>query len=310
MADSMALGAVWPSPQMLASRITLARSRNSWRSPARGLRGEAGEDLLLAHGADAARHALPARLVAEERRDPAQLVDQVDRVVEHEHDARAERRAGGPSALHRQRQIEVVGTDEAAGRAAQQDRLEAGAAAHAARQLEQLAQRGAELDLEHAGPGDRARHAEQLATLRPLGAERGVRRPTAGHDRHDVDERLDVVDEGRLAEQPDLDRERRLVARLAAEPLDRVEDRRLLAADVRAGAAEHRDVEREPGSEDVVAEVAAGARRDERGLQRVERAWVLAAQVHPSVARSRWRSRRSSSTRSTRTDRPRSARGP
>ena len=61
----------------------------------------------------------------------------------------------------------------------------------------------------------------------------------------------------RLAEQPDLDRERRLVARLAAVALDRVEDRRLLTADVGAGAAHDRDVEARTRPEDVVAEVAA-----------------------------------------------------
>ena len=67
-------------------------------------------------------------------------------------------------------------------------------------------------------------------------------------------ERLDVVHDGRLAEQADLDRERRLVARLAALALDRLEERRLLAADVGAGAAPELDVEGEAGAEDVGAE--------------------------------------------------------
>jgi hypothetical protein len=58
-----------------------------------------------------------------------------------------------------------------------------------------------------------------------------------------VGQRLDVVDDGRLAEQPDLDRERRLVARLAALALDRFEQGGLLAADVGAGATPQLDVE-------------------------------------------------------------------
>ena len=53
----------------------------------------------------------------------------------------------------------------------------------------------------------------------------------------DVDQRLDVVHDGRCAEQARLERERRLVARFAPVPLDRVEQRRLLPADVRAGTS-------------------------------------------------------------------------
>ena len=56
-----------------------------------------------------------------------------------------------------------------------------------------------------------------------------------------------------------VDGERRLVARLAAEALDRVEERGLLAADVCAGALAQLDVEAHPLAEDVVAEQAARA---------------------------------------------------
>src|SRR5262249_33569352 len=57
-----------------------------------------------------------------------------------------------------------------------------------------------------------------------------------------------------------LDWEGRLVARLAAEALDRVEERGLLAADVRSRAAAHLDVERDSLPEDVVSEEARGTR--------------------------------------------------
>ena len=97
MADSIALDAVWPRPQIEASRMhwpTSAISASSRVDAAeRRAREQARERLLLAHGADAAGHALAARLVAEERGDAHQHARQVDRVVEHEHDARAERRA-------------------------------------------------------------------------------------------------------------------------------------------------------------------------------------------------------------------------
>ena len=51
--------------------------------------GDAMQRLFLAHGADPARHALPARLVAEERGDAQQRSREVDRVVEHHDDAGA-----------------------------------------------------------------------------------------------------------------------------------------------------------------------------------------------------------------------------
>ena len=128
IADSIALEAVCPRPQIDASRITCPSSsrsahlvaRRADRAAARG----AVQQLLLPHGADAAGHALAARLVAEERGDAAQRCRQVDGVVEDHDDARAERRAGRARALEGQRQVELVRADERARGAAEQDRLE------------------------------------------------------------------------------------------------------------------------------------------------------------------------------------------
>ena len=73
--------------------------------------------------------------------------------------------------------------------------------------------------------------------------EARVRRVLAEDDVRHVEQRLDVVHHSRLAVQTDLDRERRLVARLAAVALDRLEQRRLLAAHVRAGADAELDLD-------------------------------------------------------------------
>ena len=54
---------------------------------------DAMQRLFLPDRADPARHALPARLVAEERGDAQDEVAQVDGVVEHHDDAGSERRA-------------------------------------------------------------------------------------------------------------------------------------------------------------------------------------------------------------------------
>ena len=264
-ADSIADDAVWPSPQIDASRIAWPISRSSASSSSRGRTARAGrqprQQLLLADAADPARDALAARLVAEELGDPAERVDEVGGLVEDHDHARAERRAGGPRRLERERHVERVRADEDARRAAEQDRPDRPAARHAAGQLDQVAQRRPELDLVDARPRDVAGQAEQLRPGRALGADPGERLAALEHDERHVGQRLDVVDDGRLAEQADLDRERRLVARLAALALDRLEERRLLAADVGAGAAPELDVEGEARAEDVGAEEAGGARR-------------------------------------------------
>ena len=84
--------------------------------------------------------------------------------------------------------------------------------------------------------------------LEPVGA--------ALDDVRHVAERLDVVDDGRRLVQALHGRERRAQPRLAAEPLERVEQRGLLTADVRAGAAVQHDVEVVVGAEDALARVA------------------------------------------------------
>src|SRR5690606_7041966 len=128
-----------------------------------------------------------------------------------------------------------------------------------------------------------AAHAEQARAGRLRRADRGERRAALEDDVRDVRERLDVVDDGGLAEEARLDRERRLVARLAAVPLDRVEERGLLAADVGAGALAELDVEAEAGAGHVVAEPAVFAGLLDRVRDALERERVLAAEVDVTV---------------------------
>ena len=97
---------------------------------------EPRERLLLAHGADAAGHALAARLVAEERGEAQQQPRHVDRLVEHEHDAQ-------PSVVFASRTASKVsdrssssGMQEAAGGTAHEDALELLAAGDAACEVE------------------------------------------------------------------------------------------------------------------------------------------------------------------------------
>ena len=110
-----------------------------------------------------------------------------------------------------------------------------------------------------------------------LGADRGVPLGAVLDDRRDGGDRLHVVDQRRRAVQAADRGERRTRARLAAVPLERLEQRRLLAADVRAGAAMQDDghVLEQPGR----------ARLLERAPHDLEHVQVLAAQVDEDVLR-------------------------
>src|SRR5262249_41808957 len=81
---------------------------------------ETVQRLLLAHRADAARDALPARLVAEELRDAEHRVDEVRVLAEHHHDAGPERRLRLACAIEREQEVELIGPEERAGGAAEQ----------------------------------------------------------------------------------------------------------------------------------------------------------------------------------------------
>src|SRR3990172_1453359 len=194
-----------------------------------------------------------------EGRDSGQGADEVRRFVEDHDDTRSQARSDRPRTFKRERHVQGVGAHEDTGGTAEEDCPDGAIPRHAPAQLEQLPQRRPELDLVPTGPGDMARKTEQLRSRRTLRARRGIARPTTHaiactEDQQHVDHRLDVVDRGRLSEEPDLDGEWRLVAGLAALALDRLEERGFLAADVGAGAPAKLDVEGPAGPGHVDAE--------------------------------------------------------
>ena len=212
----------------------------------RATRDHARERLLLPDGPDPAGHALPTGLVPEEGGDPEHDVGQVDVLVEHHHDAGAQRDARRLRVLEREPQVQVVRCDERACRTTQEDRLQRLAAPNPTGYLQQLAQGDAVLHLVRPRPFDAAGEAEQPWPGRIRRADPRVRLAAEREHLEHVHEGLDVVDPGGLAEYPTFDRERRLVPGLPALSLDRIEQRGLLTADVGAGAAAELDVEREP----------------------------------------------------------------
>src|SRR5262249_39250295 len=107
--------------------------------------------------------------------------------------------------------------------------------------------------------------------LEPVGA--------AVDDVRDAGDRLDVVDDRRLAEGPLDGREGRHDSRAGAVALQALDEPRLLAADVGPGAAVHVHVEVEVLAEDVAAEEVVGIQLVDGLLHHAEGAAVLVADV-------------------------------
>lgn len=89
-----------------------------------------------------------------------------------------------------------------------------------------------------------ARDAKQLGTLVALPSKARKPLAPAADDRRCDRDRLDVGDRARATEQADVGRKGRLETRLALLAFDRLDQRRLLAADVRACPSVEVDVER------------------------------------------------------------------
>ena len=163
-------------------------------------------------------------------------------VIEHDDDTGAERCVRGSGALERQRHVDLVGAHEYTCCAAQQNRLHGATArmppANASRRAS-----GPERHLVDAWLFHRARDAEQFRPGRLISPDRRERRSALEHDERYIGQRLDVVDDRGPPEQPGLGGERWLVSRLTAQSFDRVEERCLLAANVRARAFANLDVE-------------------------------------------------------------------
>ncbi len=147
-----------------------------------------------------------------------------------------------------QRHVGQRGRQDAARGATRQVALEVVAFGHAAAVfLDQLADgdpRRRQLDPGLAHPARDGKGAQPLA---PMAAVAGEPVGALLDDLAHPVEGLHVVRQRRQAEEPDLGREGRLVARQAALALDRLHHRRLLAADVGAGTASQ--IDRHPAEE-------------------------------------------------------------
>ena len=141
--------------------------------------------------------------------------------------------------------VDLVRREHRDRRAARDHRFQLAAARDASADVvDELAQRRAERELVVPGPLDVPGDGVDDGAGRSLGAELRVPGAALLDDDRDRGQGLDVVDQRRRGVQPRDRRERRPRPRLAAVTLERLEQRGLLAADVRAGAAmeDERDV--------------------------------------------------------------------
>ena len=115
--------------------------------------------------------------------------------------------------------------------------------------------------------------------------ERGEGVGSLRDDERHARDRLDVVDDGGAGVQPGDRGEGRLQPRLAAMPLQRVEQRGFLAALVGAGPGVHDDVEVEPRTQDVRAQVAGLVGLGDRLVQAPDDVQHLAAHVDERLVR-------------------------
>src|SRR5262249_25072281 len=133
--------------------------------------------------------------------------------------------------------------------------------------LEELRERDAERQLVVARLLDVPGHGKDRGAARAFDAEIGEPRCALAQDRRDGRDALRVVDRRRRAVETVGGGERRLEARLALLALERLEQARLLAADVRARADERLDVDVDAGALDVLAEQPGPVRFLERVLE-------------------------------------------
>ena len=228
---------------------------------------------------DATRRALPARLVHVELRGPQRELHHAAAVVDDDDRRGAEERPGRPDRVVVHRRVDLRGRQHRNGRAAGNHRLELATARDTACDVvDQLAQRHSELALVVSGPLDVPGQREHRRPRRGGDADLRERLGAQLDDLRNERDRAHVVDLRRCAVQAVHGRERRPRARLAALTFERLEERGLLAADVRARPAVQDDRDS--------AQQTRPSRLVERGAHDLELVEVFAADVDEHALRS------------------------
>ena len=232
--------------------MVLQRSSTTARFSADAL---AADDLVdgldAAGGADPARRALAAGFDGAELHRKARLFRHVDAVVEHDDAGMADQAVACGKRLIVERRIEQRARKVRAERSADLHGANRAAARSAAADIvDQFAERDAEGGFEQAAVFDVAGKLDRHGAARASHAVIGIGFCAIVEDEGDRRERQHVVDDGRLAEQALVRRQRRLCAHDAAAAFEAFQQRGLLAADIGAGADADFDIEAVGGAAD------------------------------------------------------------
>ena len=174
------------------------------------------------------------------------------RLVEDLQRLGAEHRSGLADAFVVERYVEVLRSEDRRRRTAGCPELQLAALAHAAAELEELAQGDAERRFVLAGALHVTGERVDREALGLLGAHRAEPLDAAANDRRHGSDRFDVVDHGRAGVEALDGGERWTQSRLTAASLERVEQRCLLAADVGACTGVNDEVDVEARAQDVL----------------------------------------------------------
>ena len=236
---------------------------------------------------DPAREALAARLLGEELHGLARHADHVAGVVE-DHDAAgaqegALRADGGLVQGH----VQVLARQKAARKP--RHRVPPARCARdggpPAQSCSSSRKREPQRDLVVAGPRDVARQADHLGARVAAAPESPVPVRPVQQNRGRRGQRLDVVHDGGQVLVAVRDGEGGTVAGEGMPALQRVQQRRLLAADVGAGAAPDHQPEGEVRPQDPVAQQPRRLRLGDRAFENPERLGVLVAQIDEPALR-------------------------
>src|SRR5713226_5231445 len=262
--------------------------RHAFEDAELDLRALAGEDAFVrADGpiaADATGRALAAGLEGVEAQQSRRCFDDAVRVVHDDDPARTAHGAKGFEPVEVGRGVEHRAGENLRRRPTGPEHLDGSAGEGSAGQfLDDVPVRDPDLDLEVAGLLDIAAHRDHARAFGLLGASLGVLGAAVPHDPRHGRQGLDVVDRGRHAPGALHSRERRPRAWLRPLAFERLEQRRLLAADVGAVPAIQAHVHRVIGAEWMLAEVALRMSLGDGVAQHLVRKVVLAADVDPRL---------------------------
>ena len=250
------------------------------------VRDDPVDDLDAAGRADPAGRALAAGFDRAELHREAGLPRHVDRVVEHDDAAVPDQAVGLCERFVVERQAELRAREIGAERPADLDRADGTAAPRSAADLvDELAEGDAERRFKEPGVLDVAGELDRHRAARLAHAEVAVEGAALLQDQRHGGKREHVVDDGRLAEQPLVRRERRLGADDAALSLQAVEEGRLLAADIGAGADPDLQVELMRRAGNAAAEHARPAGGHDRLVERSDRVGIFGADVDEALRR-------------------------